>query len=185
MKVVVVAGIPGSGSTTVLKGALVDLDYVHVNYGDVMLEIATKKNLVEDRDSMRKLSPDIQKEVQREAAKSIRERAEESNIIVDTHCTVKTPLGFLPGLPPWVLKELQPDRFVLIEADGDEILMRRISDTTRIRDMEKLQDINLHQEMNRSVAMAYAALTGATVQIIQNHDDQLDETVARMIETLK
>lgn len=185
MKVVVVAGIPGSGSTTVLKGALVDLDYVHVNYGDVMLEIASKKNLVEDRDSMRKLSPDIQKEVQREAAKSIRERAEESNIIVDTHCTVKTPLGFLPGLPPWVLEELQPDRFVLIEADGDEILMRRISDTTRIRDMEKLQDINLHQEMNRSVAMAYAALTGATVQIIQNHDDQLDETVARMIETLK
>ena len=37
MKVVVVAGIPGSGSTTILKGALVDLDYVHVIYGYVML----------------------------------------------------------------------------------------------------------------------------------------------------
>ena len=185
MKVVVVAGIPGSGSTTVLKGALVDLDYEHVNYGDVMLEIAQKRDIVQDRDSMRKLSPDVQKEVQREAAKSIRERAKQSNIIVDTHCTIKTPLGFLPGLPPWVLEELQPDQFVLVEADGDEILIRRISDTTRTRDMEKLQDINLHQQMNRSVAMAYAALTGATVQIIQNHDDQLDETVERMIETLK
>lgn len=184
MKVVVVAGIPGSGSTTVLKGALVDLNYVHVNYGDVMMEIAQKKNLVKDRDSIRTLSPDVQKDVQREAAKNIREMAQQSNIIVDTHCTVKTPLGFLPGLPPWVLEELQPDQFVLVEADGDEILMRRIQDTTRIRDMEKLQDIDLHQEMNRSVAMAYAALTGATVQIIQNHDDQLDETVARMIETL-
>lgn len=185
MKVVVVAGIPGSGSTTVLKGALLDLDYVHVNYGDVMMEIAQKKNLVKDRDSIRTLSPDVQKDVQREAAKNIREMAQQSNIIVDTHCTVKTPLGFLPGLPPWVLEELQPDQFVLVEADGDEILMRRIQDTTRIRDMEKLRDINLHQEMNRSIAMAYAALTGATVQIIQNHDDQLDETVARMIETLK
>lgn len=185
MKVVVVAGIPGSGSTTVLKGAILDLDYVHVNYGDVMMEIAQKKNLVKDRDSIRTLSPDVQKDVQREAAKNIREMAQQSNIIVDTHCTVKTPLGFLPGLPPWVLEELQPDQFVLVEADGDEILMRRIQDTTRIRDMEKLRDINLHQEMNRSVAMAYAALTGATVQIIQNHDDQLDETVARMIETLK
>ena len=40
MKVVVIAGIPGSGSTTVLKKALEELDYLHVNYGDVMLEIA-------------------------------------------------------------------------------------------------------------------------------------------------
>lgn len=184
MKVVVVAGIPGSGSTTVLKKALENLDYIHVNYGDVMLEIAQNMSLVEDRDSMRKLSPDVQKEVQRKAAKSIRERAEENNIIVDTHCTIKTPLGFLPGLPKWVLDELQPDQFVLIEADGDEILMRRISDTTRTRDMEKLKDINLHQQMNRAVSMAYAALTGATVQIIENHDNCLDESVDGIIKTL-
>lgn len=184
MKVVVVAGIPGSGSTTVLKKALENLDYIHVNYGDVMLEIAQNMGLVEDRDSMRKLSPEVQKKVQRKAAKSIRERAEENNIIVDTHCTIKTPLGFLPGLPKWVLDELQPDQFVLIEADGDEILMRRISDTTRTRDMEKLKDINLHQQMNRAVSMAYAALTGATVQIIENHDNCLDESVDGIIKTL-
>ncbi len=185
MKVVVVAGIPGSGSTTVLSKALVGLDYVHVNYGDVMLEIAKGRGLVEDRDAIRKLSPDTQKEVQREAAKSIRERAEESNMIVDTHCTIKTPKGFLPGLPSWVLEELKPDQFVLIEADGDEILLRRIADTTRTRDTEKLADIDLHQQMNRAVSMAYAAQTGAIVQLIQNHDYELDETVKQMIETLK
>lgn len=184
MKVVVVAGIPGSGSTTVLKKALENLDYVHVNYGDVMLEIAQEMDLVEDRDSMRKLSPNIQKEVQKKAAKNIRERSQVTNIIVDTHCTIKTPLGFLPGLPKWVLDELQPDQFVLIEADGDEILMRRISDTSRTRDMEKLKDINLHQQMNRAVSMAYAALTGATVQIIKNHDNQLDKSVEEIIQTL-
>ncbi len=185
MKVVVVAGIPGSGSTTVLKKALENLEYLHVNYGDVMLEIAQKMDLVEDRDSMRKLSPTLQKEVQKKAAKSIREKSEETNIIVDTHCTIKTPLGFLPGLPKWVLDELQPDRFILIEADGDEILMRRISDTSRTRDMERLKDINLHQEMNRAVSMAYAALTGATVKIIENHNDGLDESVEDMIKTLE
>jgi adenylate kinase len=184
MKVVVVAGIPGSGSTTVLKHALKDTEYVHVNYGDVMLEIAKNMELVEDRDSMRKLSPEIQKEVQKKAAQTIRIRAEKSNTIVDTHCTIKTPLGFMPGLPQWVLEELQPDMFVLVEADGDEILMRRISDTSRTRDMEKLQDINLHQEINQATAMAYAVLTGAIVKIIQNHDDRLDESVSEMIETL-
>ena len=185
MKLVVVAGIPGSGSTTVLTKALEHLDYLHINYGDVMLEIAEKEGLVDDRDSIRKLSPDVQKEIQRNAAKNIKERSEQSNIIVDTHCTIKTPKGFLPGLPKWVLDELQPDMFVLLEANGDEILMRRINDTTRIRDLEKLSDIKLHQEMNRAVSMAYAALTGATVKIIKNHDNKLDESVGEMIKTLQ
>ena len=185
MKVVVIAGIPGSGSTTVLEHALENLDYINVNYGDAMLQIAQEKGIVEDRDELRMLSPDVQKEIQKSAAKSIRERSKQNNIIVDTHCTIKTPAGFLPGLPKWVLEELQPDIFVLIEADADEILLRRISDTTRTRDMEMLKDINLHQEMNRSVSMAYAALTGATVKIIENHNDQLDNSVADMVETLK
>ena len=185
MKLVVVAGIPGSGSTTVLTKALEHLDYLHINYGDVMLEIAEKEGLVDDRDSIRKLSPEVQKEIQRKAAKNIKERSEQDNIIVDTHCTIKTPKGFLPGLPKWVLDELQPDMFVLLEADGDEILMRRINDTTRIRDLEKLSDIKLHQEMNRAVSMAYAALTGATVKIIKNHDNKLDESVEEMIKTLQ
>lgn len=185
MKVVVIAGIPGSGSTTVLNKALKSLDYVNVNYGDIMIKIAQEEGIVEDRDSLRKLSPDVQKEIQQKAAKNIREMSEESNIIVDTHCTIKTPAGFLPGLPRWVLDELQPDLFILIEADNDEILMRRLNDTTRSRDMEKLNDIGLHQEMNRATAMSYAVLTGATVKIIKNHDNRLEEPVEDMINTLK
>ena len=185
MKLVVVAGIPGSGSTTVLSKALEELDYLHVNYGDVMLEIAKGDSLVDNRDDLRKLSPDIQKEVQENAAQSIREKSEQSNIIVDTHCTINTPSGFLPGLPKWVLDQLKPDMFVLLEADGDEILKRRISDTTRNRDSERLKDIELHQEMNRAASMAYAVLTGATVKIIENHDNKVDEAVDEMVKTLK
>jgi adenylate kinase len=185
MKVVVIAGIPGSGSTTVLNKALESLDYVNVNYGDIMTKIAQEDGIVEDRDSLRKLSPEVQKDIQKNAAKSIREMAAVNNIIVDTHCTIKTPAGFLPGLPKHVLDELQPDMFILIEADGEEILMRRLSDKSRTRDMEKLSDINLHQEMNRAVSMAYAALTGATVKIIKNHDNRLEEPVGEMINTLK
>jgi adenylate kinase len=185
MKVVVIAGIPGSGSTTVLSKALEELDYLHVNYGDVMLEIAKGDGLVDNRDDLRKLSPDIQKEVQKNAAQSIREKSEQSNIIVDTHCTINTPSGFLPGLPKWVLDQLKPDMFVLLEADGDEILKRRISDTTRNRDSERLKDIELHQEMNRAASMAYAVLTGATVKIIENHDNKVDDAVDEMVKTLK
>lgn len=185
MKVIVIAGIPGSGSTTVLNRALESIDYVNVNYGDVMIKIAREKDITGDRDFLRKLSPLVQKEIQKKAAKSISEMADNNNIIVDTHCTIKTPAGFLPGLPKWVLEELQPDMFILIEADNDEILMRILKDKTRIRDMEKIGDIELHQEINRATAMSYAVLTGATVKIIKNHDNRLEEPVEDMINTLK
>ena len=185
MKLVVLTGIPGSGSTTVLKQTLEKIDYVHLNYGDVMIEIAIDKGVANDRDELRKLSPEIQKEIQKDAAAKIKERSKDNNVIVDTHCTIATPSGFLLGLPKWVLEELKPDTFVLIEADPDEIMLRRLSDETRTRDMEMYGDIRLHQEMNRAASMAYATITGATVKILENHDNQLDTIVNDMVETLK
>ncbi|ADP77675.1 Adenylate kinase [Methanothermus fervidus DSM 2088] len=185
MKTVVITGVPGSGTTTVLKNALKNLNYVNVNYGDVMLEIAKEKKLVEDRDQIRKLPSDIQREIQKEAARKIRKIAEKENVIVDTHCTIKTPTGFLPGLPKWVLDELNPQLFILVEADPEEILVRRINDKSRSRDMEKINEIKLHQEMNRAAAMAYAVLTGASVKIIENHDEKLDEAVNELVNILE
>ena len=57
---VVLTGIPGSGSTTLLNKALEEVDYVHLNYGDIMTEIAIEEKIVDDRDALRKLSPDVQ-----------------------------------------------------------------------------------------------------------------------------
>ena len=185
MKLIVVTGIPGSGSTTVLKKALNEIKYLHLNYGDTMIKIAKEKKIAEDRDEMRKLSPEVQKEIQREAAKALKKQSESDNVVVDTHCTIRTPSGYLPGLPKWVLEELDPDAFILVEADPDEILIRRISDETRSRDAERVNEITMHQEINRAAAMSYATITGATVQILENHDNQLDVVVSQMIETLK
>ena len=184
MKLIVMTGIPGSGSTTVLKNTLKEIKYIHLNYGDMMIKIAKDKKIAEDRDELRKLSPEIQKKIQKDAAKAIKEQSKSDNVIVDTHCTIKTPSGFLPGLPKWVLEELDPDRFILIEADPDEIMIRRISDDTRMRDVEKVSEIAMHQEMNRAAAMSYAVFTGATVQILENHDNLLDDVVSKMTETL-
>ena len=46
MKLVVLTGIPGSGSTTVLNKALEEVDYVHLNYGDIMTELAIEEKIV-------------------------------------------------------------------------------------------------------------------------------------------
>ena len=185
MTLVVLTGIPGSGSTTILNKTLEKVDYLHLNYGDVMTQIALDEDIVENRDQLRKLSPDTQKEIQKLAAAKISEQAQDGNVIVDTHCTISTPKGFLPGLPKWVLEELNPDLFILIEADPDEIIYRRLNDDSRERDIEKAKDIQLHQEMNRAASMAYATLTGATVKIIKNHDNHLPSTIKKMVNLLE
>ncbi|HIP83982.1 MAG TPA: adenylate kinase [Methanothermococcus okinawensis] len=189
-KVVIITGVPGVGSTTLTKKAIEKLEkegihYEVVNFGTVMFEVAKSENLVEDRDQLRKLDPDTQKRIQKMAARKIAQMAMEKPIIVDTHSTVRTPKGYLAGLPKWVLEELKPNIIVLVETTGDEILMRRLGDNSRRRDLETTGSIEEHQFMNRCAAMTYGVLTGATVKIIKNRDNLLDEAVEELVSVLK
>ncbi|ENO11946.1 archaeal adenylate kinase [Thermoplasmatales archaeon SCGC AB-539-C06] len=174
MGVVVVTGIPGVGKTTVMKEAAEGLDIQFVTFGTVMTDIALEMNLVQDRDEMRKLTLDQQKELQIKTAEKV---AKMGNVIVDTHATVKTPKGYMPGLPEWVIKKLNPTVIVLVEADPEEIYNRRLKDITRDRDSDSKEKIAEHQQMNRAAAMAYATLSGATVKIVFNHDNAIEDAV--------
>jgi adenylate kinase len=186
MGVVVVTGTPGVGKSTVLKAALelASGSFTVVNYGDVMLKTA-KAEGVKNRDELRRLSPGTQRKIQSRAAEEIAEKAKNRSIIVDTHCTVKTPAGYLPGLPVWVLEALKPEKLVLIEAEPKEIANRRMKDKSRLRDADVLAEIEEHQQVNRAMAAAYAALTGATVKIIKNNDNKLLEAAKNFVDILE
>ena len=174
MGVIIVTGIPGVGKTTVMQKAAEGMDIQFVTFGTVMIDIAKEFGLVKDRDEMRKLTLDQQKQLQIKTAEKI---GKMKNVIVDTHCTVKTPKGYMPGLPEWVLRKLNPTAIVIVEADPQEIFKRRAKDTTRNRDPDSVEKIAEHQMINRAAAMAYATLTGATVKIVVNHDNALDAAV--------
>jgi len=174
MSVIVVTGIPGVGKTTVMKKAAEGMDIKFVTFGTVMVEIAQETGLVKDRDDMRKLTLEQQKELQINSAEKI---GNMGNVILDTHCTVKTPKGYMPGLPEWVIKKINPTAIVIVEADPEEIYNRRAKDPTRNRDPDTQEQIHEHQQINRAAAMAYAALTGSTVKIVFNHDNKLEDAV--------
>jgi adenylate kinase len=187
-KRIVITGVPGVGKTTVVNGALERLkaegiDYQSINFGTFMFEVASAQKVVTDRDGMRKLPGPVQKEIQRRAAQAMAKL--EGNIIIDTHCTVKTPKGFFPGLPEWVLRELMPDMVILVETDEDQILSRRLNDPTRTRDPDTSTEIALHQEYNRGMAAAYSMVSGCTVKIVKNQDFLLDRAIEDMAEALK
>ncbi len=185
---VIITGVPGVGKTTVVNEALQKIKeegitYESLNFGTFMFEVAQKEGIVTDRDEMRKLDRSEQKRLQKLAASEIAKRP--GNVLIDTHASIKTPKGFLPGLPEWVLAELMPDSVVLVETDEDQILLRRIGDETRTRDMEGARSIFEHQQFNRSIAAAYAMVTGCTVKIITNSDFLLERAVADMADQLR
>jgi len=174
MGIIVVTGIPGVGKTTVMQKAAEGIDIKFVTFGSVMIDIAKEIGLVKDRDEMRKLTLEQQKDLQIKTAERV---SKMKNVIVDTHCTIKTPKGYMPGLPEWIVKKLKPDNILLIEAKPEDIYNRRLNDKTRNRDPDSIEKINEHQQMNRAIAMAYSAITGATVKIIKNNDNAIDEAI--------
>jgi adenylate kinase len=182
MGVIVVTGIPGVGKTTVMKKAAEGMDIQFVTFGTVMVEIAQDTGMVKDRDDMRKLTLEQQKELQIKSAEKI---AKMGNVILDTHCTVKTPKGYMPGLPEWIIKRINPTAIVVVEADAEEIYNRRANDPTRNRDPDTKDQIAEHQMINRAAAMAYAALSGSTVKIVFNHDNAIDDAVKQASPVLK
>lgn len=189
-KLIVVTGVPGVGKSTVVAEALeklraAGLGYELINYGDVMLELARRRAGVFDRDEMRRLPADVYRDIQRGAAEWIAQVAKRKLVLLDTHCSIKKLEGYLPGLPRWVLESLKPESILIIEAPPEEVIARRTKDITRRRDQELIAEIAEHQQLNRAIAMAYAAMVGATVRIIKNRDGRLSEAVGEMVEALR
>lgn len=179
---IVISGIPGSGKTTVLEEALKLTKKRVVNFGDIMFDIAQQTYNVTQRDQMRTLPQQQQRDIQLKAAQRI---GMMDNIIIDTHCTVKTLYGYLPGLPHDVLAVINPQRIILVETNPKDIEIRRKKDAgIRRRDTENLDEMHLHQLMNRIAAMSYATMVGATVKIIHNRQGKIEEVAQEIVKTL-
>ncbi|EHR78412.1 adenylate kinase [Thermococcus litoralis DSM 5473] len=185
--VVVITGIPGVGKSTITRLALkrTRAKFRVVNFGDIMFEEAVKAKLVTHRDEMRRLSLKVQRELQLKAAQRILEISREEPVLLDTHATIKTPLGYMLGFPKEVIEVINPRFVVIIEATPSEILGRRLRDLKRDRDVETEEQIQRHQDLNRAAAISYAMHSNALIKIIENHEDKgLEEAVNELVKIL-
>ncbi|ACS34480.1 adenylate kinase [Thermococcus gammatolerans] len=185
--VVMITGIPGVGKSTITRLALkrTAINFRLVNFGDLMFEEAVKQGLVKHRDEMRKLDPMVQKQLQLRAAQRIVEIARDEPVLLDTHATIRTPMGYLLGFPKEVIETIRPNFIVIIEATPSEILGRRLRDLKRDRDVETEEQIQRHQDLNRAAAISYAMHSDALIKIIENHEDKgLEEAVNELVQVL-
>ncbi len=175
---IILMGLPGAGKSTVLKS--LKTDYQILNWGDLMFEIEKHEFGIQNRDEMRKIPIEKQKWVQELVAKSLSKMS--GKIILDTHCSISTPSGYFPGLPFNLLSQLKVDALVLLTANPSEVAKRRANDPNRKRDLD---DVALHDQMNKSYLAAYSAFTGAPAVIIENNEGKLSEAVAKLQSLLK
>ncbi|MCL5874004.1 MAG: adenylate kinase [Candidatus Thermoplasmatota archaeon] len=178
---VVIGGIPGVGKTTVLD-EIVKEGFRVENYGDAMLKEAISMDYAKNRDELRKLPVERQKEIQMLAAEKL---ARFKDVIIDTHFSINTHGGYLPGLPVAVLNVLQPDLFVSVEADPLEVFERRKNDPRRNRDRDSLERIRAHLEANRSYGITYSAMTGSPLLVVMNENGKVKEASVKIIQAIK
>ena len=185
--IVVVMGVPGSGKTTVIRGAQRYAEFTYVNYGDIFLRIARERFGIENRDEIReRLTWREYRELHEPAADELRRMAERGTVVVDTHALVALPTGFMPGFPLFVLQRLPVCAWVLVEADPAEIAGRRARDSgERERGKGLEANIALHQEMNRVAAVVYSVIAGGSVYIVKNREGKADEASRELAEVIK
>ncbi len=175
--IVILTGVPGCGKGKVIDIVRKKMEVSVLNFGDFMFRIAKESGIVKDRDDMRKrISIEVSRAMQRKAADAISSEIAKlgENVIVDTHCTVNSPAGYFPGLPFEVLQRLKPHAIVVREVNPASVVERRNKDRSSgvrsKRDEEEVSAIAIQQDLNRSYAASYSAISGATLKVVVDRD---------------
>jgi adenylate kinase len=184
---VIIVGIPGVGKTTVVSRVVELLKEKNVKvsvsiFGTVMFNEAKKKG-VQNRDDLRKLSVKEQKELQSMAARTIASITDDV-VIVDTHAFISTQEGFYPGLPHNVLEILNPDSFIMISARPEEIYNRRMSDTSRTRDIVSIDTIKKELDVTSAMLSTCSILCGSPIKMVLNTEGKVDEAARGILSAM-
>ncbi len=184
---VIIVGIPGVGKTTVVSRVVELLKEKNVKvsvsiFGTVMFDEAKKKG-VQNRDDLRKLSVKEQKELQSMAARTIASIADDV-VIVDTHAFISTQEGFYPGLPHNVLEILNPDSFIMITARPEEIYNRRMTDTSRTRDIVSIDTIKKELDVTSAMLSTCSILCGSPIKMVLNTEGKVDEAARGILSAM-
>ena len=184
---IIIVGIPGVGKTTVVSRVVELLKEKNVKvsvsiFGTVMFDEAKKKG-VQNRDDLRKLSVKEQRELQSMAARTIASIADDV-VIVDTHAFISTKEGFYPGLPHNVLEILNPDSFIMISARPEEIYNRRMTDTSRTRDIVSIDTIKKELDVTSAMLSTCSILCGSPIKMVLNTEGKVDEAAKGILNAM-
>ena len=161
-------GVPGVGKTSLSRSAARALGYDHVNYGELMLEVAMSRDLASNQEEMFKLEFDVQQSIWKDAAIKVEKMKEFSTkILIDLHGVDQSDMGYIISLP---IEIISPELIVVVESSYENIIMRRYSDESRIRFIENMKSVKEHMEILRMSMLAYSVIYGSYITFLDNYD---------------
>jgi adenylate kinase len=170
-----VVGVPGVGKTSLCQVASLNLEYKHINFGELMLRIAQRTGLAFTIPLMFQLDLEVQHCIWKKAALKIKEDQEiqkedqrvKNGILLDLHGLDLINKGYLVSLPYEILP---PDIIIIIETSYDDIIERRHLDPYKKRIMEDFYTIQNHMKMLKFSMNSISELLGCNLVILKNHD---------------
>jgi adenylate kinase len=165
-------GVPGVGKTSLCRSASGALGYMHLNYGELMLEVAKSEDLASNQEEMFKLDIEIQESIWRAAALKVVEiynasNSYANNILLDLHGVDKSETGYIVSLP---VEIISPDIVIVVESSYENIIMRRKDDKFKTRPLENKKSVDEHMEILRVSMAAFSVIYGSYFSVIENND---------------
>jgi adenylate kinase len=108
----------------------------------------------------------------------------ENKVVLDTHCSIETPRGYLPGLPLAILAKFKVSQLVYITGLPHEIHARRNADASRARP-GSVESIAAHNEYNKMLLATYSVVTGAPAKMIMNSQGKVEEAQREFVSLLE
>ncbi len=173
-------GVPGVGKTSLCQRAARELGFKHVNYGELMLDVAISDNLASNQDEMFKLDLEVQQSIWKAAADRVLEMRGSSNkIILDLHGVDLSDIGYIISLP---VEIITPDLIIIVESSYDRIIMRRYGDTSRKRTLEDMIDVKERMAILRMSMIACSVIYGSYLTLLDN--DNFEKCLNELKEVL-
>lgn len=183
-KIVFVCGSPGAGKSSVVSGVEENKNYKIVNVGTLMTEMAIAAEHIKNRDEIRFMDKKSFNELQIQAFKQISKM--DGNIILDTHATVEQNGRYLPGITIGHRQHLEGlVGFIYIDALTQDIARRRKSDTSRRREHERLELIDVQREINLSIMATCSTVMDLPLYVVFNEQGELEKTIKEFAVQLK
>lgn len=171
---IIITGTPGSGKSTVLSRIKAKVRII--NMGGEMMKILAEKGITE-RDKVRYVPYSETVKVRAEVVKRVNRITEDS--IIDTHASVKSNIRYIPGFSTSDLGELKGIMGVIyIDAHANEIMVRRLTDTTRARENDLEDEINQQRRINTAIASYFATYLDVPLYVVMNRQNQIEKAVA-------
>ncbi len=185
---VMVTGVPGIGKTTITRNILIPSEYEVINFGDLMFKIGRREKRLKRKIELGSLNLQERKLLQMKAAEKIGKESKYSPIIIDGHLVVDSKIGFVPGLPKDCLSLLHLNSIILLFAKFADVVKRRqnVSDKYKVlKNWDQENRISVHHDVLFNYCLQYSFLYHSSFELLENPQDEIDETTKEMVEIVK